>query len=426
MAAMATQPSPANANVRAIDPLAVLIVVPTLDMGAADRGTLDLVGILASAGHRPIVVSRGGRLQPLVEAAGGEVIQARADSQNPFVMLRNAVLLARLVRSRGCNVIHAHGRAPAWSAFLAARLTGVPFLTTWYKGFREQNRFKRFYNSVMARGDRIVAVSDQIAELIHNRYRTPAGRVVVMAASVDLDRFDPAAVSLERIQAVRRAWGVGPQTKVILVVGRLLRRKGHDVVVRAARRLKDMGLKDFLCVFVGDDQGRSRYTGELWDLVESTNTADVTRLAGAIDDLPAAYAASTLVLSAALQEEGLQRAILEAGAMARPVVVSDLGAGPELVRTPPSVPEDRMTGLRFAAGDDAALAASLIRLFSLAPDQRKAMGARGREWVAAHFNSRVVTDATLQLYADVARLRGRACCNPDDGVAFAPQPATRR
>jgi glycosyltransferase involved in cell wall biosynthesis len=171
------------------------------------------------------------------------------------------------------------------------------------------------------------------------------------------------------------------------------------VVVRAARRLKDMGLKDFLCVFVGDDQGRSRYTGELWDLVESTNTADVTRLAGAIDDLPAAYAASTLVLSAALQEEGLQRAILEAGAMARPVVVSDLGAGPELVR---------MTGLRFAAGDDAALAASLIRLFSLAPDQRKAMGARGREWVAAHFNSRVVTDATLQLYADVARLRGRA------------------
>src|SRR5207244_1685968 len=115
-------------------------------------GTLDLVRILATAGHRPIVVSRGGRLQPLVTAAGGEFIHAHADSQNPVVMLRNALMFARLVRTRGCDVIHAHGRAPAWSAYLAARLTGVPFLTTWYKGFREQNPLKRLYNGVMARG----------------------------------------------------------------------------------------------------------------------------------------------------------------------------------------------------------------------------------------------------------------------------------
>ena len=107
---------------------------------------------------------------------------------------------------------------------------------------------------------------------------------------------------------------------------------------QAVRRLKEMGLKDFLCVFVGEDQGKSRYTGELWDLVLATDTADVIRMAGPTDDLPAAFAAATVVVNAATQPEGLQRAILEAQAMASPVVVSDLGAGPDVVLAPPRSP----------------------------------------------------------------------------------------
>ena len=231
----------------------------------------------------------------------------------------------------------------------------------------QQNLFKRLYNGVMARGDCVVAISDQIAELVVERYKTPWDRITVIPASIDFERFDPARVSPERIDAVRSAWGVQPDTKVILVVGRMLRRKGHHVVVDAVRRLKEMGLKDFMCVFVGEDQGKSRYSGELWDLVLATGTTEVIRMAGPTDDLPAAFAAATVVVNAAIQPEGLQRAILEAEAMARPVVVSDLGAGPDAVLAPPAVAEDRMTGLRFSAGDSVALAAALVRLFSLPP-----------------------------------------------------------
>ena len=128
---------------------------------------------------------------------------------------------------------------------------------------------------------------------------------------------------------MRRAWGVAASDRVILVVGRMLRRKGHHVVVEAARRLKAMGLKNFVFVFAAEDQG-TRYAAELWDQVLATGTSDVIRMAGPIDDLPAAYAAATVAVSAAVQPEGLQRALLEAQAMARPVIVSDLGAGPEV------------------------------------------------------------------------------------------------
>jgi glycosyltransferase involved in cell wall biosynthesis len=340
-----------------------------------------------------------------VAAAGGEFLYLDVASKNPAVILRNAAALARLIRERSCNVIHAHGRAPAWSAYLAARLTGVPLLTTWYKGFREQNVLKRFYNGIMVRGQQVVAASDQLAELINDRYGTPWDRIVVIPASVDAERFDRATVSIQRMEAVRRAWGVAADTKIILIVGRMLRRKGHHVTVEAARRLKALGVKNFMCVFVGEEQGASRYAHELWDLVLASDTADVVRMVGSADDLPAAYAVATVVVSAAIQPEGAPHAILEAQAMACPVIVSDLGAGPEMVLAPPGVSDERMTGLRFSAGDDAALAAGLVRLFSMPGQNRAAMGARGREWVLEQFTPKVVAARMLRLYAEVAQKR---------------------
>lgn len=395
------QPAQDRKVVTPLRPLTVLVVVPTLQAGAAEMGAVDIVRFLTAAGHRAIVMSRGGRLEPRVAAAGGEFIYADVASKNPAIMARNAARISRIVRAQKCDIIHAHGRAPAWSALVAAKLTRVAFVTSWYKGFREQNAFKRLYNSVMARGDRIVTVSEQLADLISERYRVPPSRIDVVPASVDLMLFDPAPMTAERLEGMRRSFGAAPGEKVVLVVGRMLRRKGHHVAVQAARRLKDMGLKDFVFVFVGESGGNSSYGGEIWDQVLANDLTGVVRLIGPVDDMPAAYAAASVVISAAIQTEGLQRTILEAQAMERPVIVSDLGAGPDAVLAPPMVPEDRMTGLRFSAGDDGALAAALVRLFSMDPAQQTAIGLRGRQWVAEHFNQRAVSDLTLRLYASL-------------------------
>lgn len=397
------------------DPMTVLIAVPTLDVGAADSGAVGLVRILTAAGHRAIVASHPGRLVADITAAGGEFVALDMASNNPIVMLRSAAALNRLVREHKCDAIHALGRSAAWSAYLAARRRGIPFLTSWYKGFREQNIFKHLYNGIMARGDRVIAVSEQLAELVNDRYGMPLQRISVVPCSIDFERFDVTEVTRDRVDAMRDTWGVKHDTKVILIVGRIVRRKGHHVVVKAAQRLKARGLKDFICVFVGEDRGRTHYTGELWDLVLATGTMDVIRMAAPVADMPAAYAAASVVVSAAVQPEGLQRAILEAQAMERPVIVSDLGAGPDVVLTPPAVPENRITGLRFHSGDDTALAAALLRLFSLSVPARRAMGERGRDWVLGHFNALAVAAQTLRLYeeitgrdkkpAQVARLR---------------------
>lgn len=396
------------------DAIGVLIVVPTLDAGAADAGAVELTRILMQAGQRAVVVSRAGRLAADVTAAGAEFVPLDVASNNPIVMLRNAVILRRLARERRCDIIHALGRSAAWSAFIAARLGGTRFVTSWYKGFREQNLFKRLYNGVMARGDRVIAASEQIAQLINDRYGTPWDKIAVVPCSIDLERFDPARVGAGRVDAIRDAWGVKRDTKVILITGRILRRKGHHIVVKAVKRLKERGLKDFLCVFVGEDRGRTHYTGELWDLVLSTGTMDVIRMAAPVVDMPAAYAAASVVVSAAVQPEGVQRAILEAQAMARPIVVSDFAAGTDVVLSAPAVPESRIAGLRFHSGDDAALAAALLRLFAMPEPNRAAMGLRGRDWVLGHFNEEIVAEQTLRLYGEIAG-RGEA-------LGLVPQP----
>jgi glycosyltransferase involved in cell wall biosynthesis len=213
-------------------------------------------------------------------------------------------------------------------------------------------------------------------------------------------------VTPQRIEAVRAAWGVAAETRVIMVVGRILRRKGHHVIVRAARRLKDMGLRDFAFAFVGEDHGRSSYSGELWDMVLATATSDVIRIVGPPEDAPAAYSAATAVVSAAIQLEGLPRSLLEAMAMARPVVASDLATGPETVLAPPAVAEDRMTGLRFPSGDDSALAAALIRVLSAPETAWRAIGRRAREHVMTQYASTAAMTQMLAVYMEIARPGG--------------------
>jgi glycosyltransferase involved in cell wall biosynthesis len=380
----------------------VMIVTPTLDVGAADAGAVELTRILRGAGKRVTVVSRAGRLVADVNNAGARFVPLNVATPNPVLMLLNAGVLRRLARDTQCDCIHALGRAGAWSAYAAARASGLPFVTSWYKGFREQNIFKHHYNGVMARGDRVIVASEQLAQLVKDRYGTPWSRLSIVPCSVDLARFDPERVASARVDAIRQAWGVTPETRVIVVVGRIVRRKGHHVVVKAMARLKQRGLTNFRCVFVGEDRGATRYTGELWDLVLATGTTDVIRMAAPVSDMTAAYAAASVVISAALQPEGVQRAILEAQAMAKPVIVSDLAAGTDVVLTAPAVPEGRVAGLRIPPGDDAALAGAVLRLFAMPADLRTAMGARGRDWVRDHFNAPAVAEQTLRVYAEIA------------------------
>jgi len=343
------------------------------------------------AGGTALVASAGGRMALQVERVGGRNIILPLASKSPLAMWRNAAALARAIAAEGVDIVHARSRAPAWSAWLAARRTGAHFVTTYHAPYGERPRLKRAYNAVMARGEIVIAISRYVAGLIEARHGIDAARIRLIPRGVDPDAFDPAAISPERKAALAAAWGIAPGRPVLMLPGRLTRWKGQQEAIAA---LAQMRHREPVVVLVGSDQGRQSYAEGLDALAARLGVADRVRRVGHEDDMPAAYALADIVLSASTEPEGFGRVVIEAQALARPVVATDHGGAAETVA-------HGETGWLVPPGDAAALAAALDAVLDLPTEQRAAVGERARTAVQARYTVAALQQATLQVYRDV-------------------------
>lgn len=373
----------------------MLQVVPRLDTGGAERSTIEIAGALAREGFLPLVASEGGRMLPELAQAGGEWIALPADAKTPHTLLANALRLRTLIRTRNIEIIHARSRAPAWSSLWASRMTGIPFVTTYHGSYTSGSALKRFYNSVMARGDAVIANSQWTATHIRAQYAFTPKRLVTIPRGIDLSHFDPANVTQERIEELRKFWGVQPGETVILLPGRLTHWKGQEVLIAAIALLaRENALRGVRAVLAGDAQGRTAYEQELRTAIAVAGLKDHVTIAGHISDMPAAYLAADIVVSASTQEEAFGRVAAEASAMGRAVVATDHGGARETV-----VPGS--TGLLVAPGDSRQLADALRSLVAASAAERSAMGARGRAHIARNYTVERMCADTLALYREL-------------------------
>jgi glycosyltransferase involved in cell wall biosynthesis len=286
--------------------------------------------------------------------------------------------------------VHARSRAPAWSAWLASQRTGAHFVTTYHGAYSEDLPFKRRYNAVMARGEIVIAASRFIAGLVIERHGIDPGKLRVIPRGVDRTIFDPDAIAPDRLARLVRDWHLPDGAPTVVLPGRLTGWKGQTVLLDAIAR---MPRRDVVCVLVGSDQGRHRYASELLRQAQKLGIGDRVRLVGECDDMPAALMLSDVVVHASTQPEAFGRVVIEAQAMARPVIAADLGGPVETV-------DHGVTGLRVPPGDPAALAIAIEHMFALTEDQRRALGARARESVPT---VRGMQEATLDVYEAVLR-----------------------
>lgn len=371
-------------------PPALLQVLPALRSGGVERGTLEIAEAQIAAGFRAIVASAGGEMVPALEKLGAKHITLPLTAKSPFALWRNAAALAALTRAEGVALIHARSRAPAWSALMAARRAGLPFVTTYHGAYNEGFPGKRFYNSVMARGDRVIAISHFIADLIRARHGVAESRLRVIPRGVDPRRFDPALVSAERLDKLSAAWNLPEGRPIIMLPARVTRWKGQMVLVEAMARLQG----DSFALLVGDAEERPAFKAELLARIESLGLKDRVRLVGHANDMPAALLLADVVVHASTDAEAFGRTVIEAQAMARPVIASDLGAPRETV-------VEGVTGWRIPPSDTAALAEAISRALALPPPERAALGARARAAVLSGYTTETMQAATIAVYREL-------------------------
>ncbi len=368
----------------------VLQVTPALDAGGVERTTIEVAEAIAHEGGAALVASRGGRLEPDLAAAGGELIRMPTDSKNPITLYANALKIADVARKRNVKLIHARSRAPAWSALWAARKLKVPFVTTYHGIYNGRSGFKKLYNSVMARGDLVIANSEYTRAHVLKHHKAPAEKVVTIPRGVDLEWFDPARVPQERIDKLRSGWSAQGKF-VILMPARLTRWKGALVLIDAAQRLKARIRERFKVIIAGDAQGREGYLQELEAAISAADMMSDVAIVGHVGDMPAALAAADVVVAPSIEPEAFGRSAVEASAMGRPVIASKLGGFIETVA-------DGETGFLIPAGDAEALAQALERVMSLSPAERAAIGAAGTARARALYSKAALQASTLQVY----------------------------
>ena len=374
----------------------VLQVLPALETGGVERTAVDMTKAIVDAGWTALVASQGGRMQYELERVGGEHIVMPLASKNPLQIHRNAANLTALVYDRGIDLIHARSRAPAWSALMAARRGKIPFVTTFHGTYGLKGPFKKLYNSVMTRGDRVIANSNFIADRVRTDYGVglgdDAGRLIAVPRGIETTRFfNPAAVSAERIIQLAEKWRLTDGLPVIMLPGRLTRWKGQTVLIEA---LKHYGQNDVICVLVGDDQGRTKYREELEAMVRDLDLESVVRFVGNCTDMAAAYMLADVVVSASTDPEAFGRVAVEGQAMGRPVIATDHGGARETILP-------GKTGWLVPPGDALELASALRKAVHLDPDERAEMASAGRAHVMEEYKVELMTARTMFIYREL-------------------------
>ncbi len=381
-------------------------IIPELEAGGAERTTVDIAGGLVHAGARALVATTGGRLVAELQAKGGDWIEFPAKTKNPLRMYWNIRKLTKILRKENVQLIHARSRAPAWVAYFAAKRLGLPFVTTYHGSYSAKSAAKTLYNSIMARGDVVIANSIYTGELIRANHPVSNGKIRVIYRGTDLNAFSSSNISSDRVFKMRSSWGLIADERVVLLAARLTPWKGARVLIEAACLLKKRGVQNVVYVLAGDPQGRSSYIKELDDMVLRRGLSGIVRRVGHVDDIAAAVFTASVITVPSTAPEAFGRVAVEAQALGTPVIVSDLGAVPETVLAPPSVPAEQRTGWHVKPADPEELADAIESALSLRPSSLEALAVRARRHVGQLFSLDRMVGDTLDIYAALIERKG--------------------
>lgn len=379
----------------------VLQLVPALRDTPQVRTTIGAARALVQVGARAIVAGEPGAMVDELKSFGGEFLPYPSAGISPAKLRANADMLDRFVAEEHVHIVHAKSAGQAWSARIAASRNGIRLVTELPDLPPKRMWVAAFYMRALSHGDRVITHSMFNAQPMMERHRIPPERVVVIPRSIDLSYFNAANVSPERVESLRRAWGVPFGVRIVLVPGQIAARNGLLVLSHAVRILIDKGMTNVTFVLAGDDSRHPRFARKFWKRARAEGVDALFRMIGHHADMPAAYAASDLVVVPFISPPLYGRVVAEAQAMSRPVVATTVGPLPENMGTPPQMPFELRTGWEVPPGNATDLAHAIFTALALDPTAYRAHAARARQFAEYMFSPQRAAAAMLEVYTSL-------------------------
>ena len=376
----------------------VLQVIPKLGYGGAETGCYDIAHYLPENNCKSFIVTSGGELIKFVDKKKVKIIRLPVHSKNPILILFNAIILVGIILIFNISIVHARSRAPAWSCFLATKLTKRKFVTTFHGTYNFKSKFKKFYNSIMLRSDLIIAGSNFIFSHIKENYSELLNikkKFLVIFRGINVDYFDCTTTLENDEKKLLKDWQINKEKKIILMPGRLTSWKGQQLFIEAINLVKvELGYEAFHAVILGNDQGRDLYKKKLIRLTEQHRLTDQIKFIDHCKNMALAYKISDIVVSASIEPEAFGRVAVEAQSMEKIIIASNIGGSNETII-------NDETGLLFESGDAMSLSKKIIQALTMDESSTKLMGKEGRKNVIKKFN---VEKMCFSTYSEYKRL----------------------
>ena len=378
--------------------LKVLQVIPRLGYGGAETGCYDLAHYLYEQKCKSYIVTSGGELLEYIDKKKVKLIKLPVHTKNPILIIINSIILAVLILFLNISIVHARSRAPAWSCYIATKLTARKFVTTFHGTYNFKSSIKKFYNSIMVKSDLLIAGSNFIFSHISENYKrflNSKKKFLVIFRGINTEYFDADTIKLKNVEKLKNIWKIEENKKIILLPGRLTAWKGQEMFIEAMSlfQLKNPEL-DYVAVILGNDQGRTVYRKKLERLVQQFNLTQKIKFVDNCRDMPLAYHISDVIVSSSIEPEAFGRVSVEAQAMKKPIIASNIGGSKETVI-------DNKTGLLFDSGNPKSLCDKLDEIIKLDSLTLDLMGREGRKNVINRFN---IDKMCLNTYSEYKKL----------------------
>jgi glycosyltransferase involved in cell wall biosynthesis len=378
--------------------LKVLQVIPKLGYGGAETGCYDIAHYLPENNCGSFIATSGGELLKFIDKKKVKIIKLPVHSKNPLIMFVNFLALIGVILINNITIVHARSRAPAWACFLAAKITGRKFVTTFHGTYNFSSKIKKFYNSVMVRSDLIIAGSNFIFSHIkenYTKYLDAKKKLLVIFRGINVDYFDPTTKLDNDEKKLLKEWQIEKDKKIILLPGRLTGWKGQEVFIEAVNLVNiELGYEAFFAVILGSDQGRDLYKKKLIRLTEQHRLVNQVKFIDHCKDMALAYKVSDIVVSASIEPEAFGRVAVEAQSMERPIIASNIGGSNETII-------DEKTGFLFESNNAKSLSIKILKVLSMDEASLQSIGKEGRKNIIQKFNVEKMCFSTYSEYKKI-------------------------